>query len=230
MIRKAFLAAFPYTLPIFAGFWFLAFAYGMLMHSEGFSFWYPMLMAMTIFGGSLEFVAVSMLLAPFAPLQTFIIALLIQARHLFYGIALLDRFKGIGWKKPLLIFFLCDETFSLEYTTEPPPDVDRGWFMLWISFLDYLYWVSGAAMGGLLGSWLRFNTKGLSFVMTAMFAVIFWEQFKKEKTPLPAVVGAVSSLGCLLVFGSNNFMIPAMVCMLGALLLLRKRLEKKVLS
>lgn len=230
MIRKAFLAAFPYTLPIFAGFWFLAFAYGMLMHSEGFSFWYPMLMAMTIFGGSLEFVAVSMLLAPFAPLPTFIIALLIQARHLFYGIALLDRFKGMGWKKPLLIFFLCDETFSLEYTTEPPPDVDRGWFMLWISFLDYLYWVSGAAMGGLLGSWLRFNTKGLSFVMTAMFAVIFWEQFKKEKTPLPTMVGAISSLGCLLVFGSSNFMIPAMVCMLGALLLLRKRLEKKVLS
>lgn len=106
---KALKAAFPHTIPIFAGFWFLGLAYGIYMNASGFSFWYPMLMSLTIFGGSLEFVAVSMLLAPFAPLQTFVMTLMIQARHLFYGISMLDRFKGMGWKKYYLIFGMCSE-------------------------------------------------------------------------------------------------------------------------
>ena len=113
MKLKALKAAFPYTIPIFAGFWFLALAYGIYMNVSGFSFWYPFLMSITIFGGSLEFVAVSMLLAPFAPLQTFIMALLVQARHLFYGISMLDKYKNAGIKKPYLIFSLTDETYSL---------------------------------------------------------------------------------------------------------------------
>ena len=92
-------AAFPYTIPIFAGFWFLGITYGVYMQVSGFSFWYPMLMSLTIFGGSLEFVAVSMLLSAFAPVQTLVVALMLQARHLFYGIAMLDKFKGTGWKK-----------------------------------------------------------------------------------------------------------------------------------
>lgn len=127
--RRAFRAAFPCTIPIFAGFWFLGLAYGIYMHVSGFSFIYPCLMALTIFGGSLEFVAVSMLLSPFAPLQTFLVALMIQARHLFYGIAMLDKFKGLGWKRWYLIFGMCDETFSINYSAKIPPDVDRGWFM-----------------------------------------------------------------------------------------------------
>ena len=112
--RAALAAAFPYTLPILAGFLFLGTAYGIYMNVSGFRFWYPMLMALTIFGGSLEFVAVSMLLSPFAPVQTFIMALMIQARHLFYGISMLDRFKNMGWKRFYLIFGLCDETFSIK--------------------------------------------------------------------------------------------------------------------
>lgn len=111
MRKKAFQAAFPYTIPIFAGFWFLALAYGIYMNANVFSFVYPMLMSMLIYGGSLEFVAVEMLLSPFAPMQVFIMTLLIQARHIFYGIAMLDRFKGMGWKKFYLIFGMCDETF-----------------------------------------------------------------------------------------------------------------------
>ena len=99
MKLKALKAAFPFTIPIFAGFWFLGMAYGIYARSVGFSFWYPMIMSMTIFGGSLEFITVSMLLMPFAPLQTFIVSLLVQARHLFYGIAMLDRFKGLGLTK-----------------------------------------------------------------------------------------------------------------------------------
>lgn len=128
MIQKALKCAFPYMIPIFAGFWFLGLTYGIYMNVSGFSFWYPMCMSLTIFGGSLEFVAVSMLLAPYAPVQVFLMTLMIQARHLFYGISMLDKFKSMGWKKPYLIFGMCDETFSINYTAEIPADVDRGWF------------------------------------------------------------------------------------------------------
>ena len=121
------------------------------MNVSGFSFWYPMIMSLTIFGGSLEFVAVSMLLAPYAPVQVFIMTLMIQARHLFYGISMLDKFKGLGWKKVFLIFGMCDETFSINYTAEIPKDVDRGWFYFFVTLLNYFYWFSGATLGGLLG-------------------------------------------------------------------------------
>ena len=225
--RKAFLAAFPHTLPIFAGFWFLGLAYGILMHSAGFSFWYPMFMSMTIFGGSLEFIAMRLLLSPFAPLQTLVVILLVQARHLFYGIAMLDRFRRMGWKKPYLIFGMCDETFSINYTADIPPDVDRGWFMVFVTLLNQFYWVSGATLGGLAGGLLQFNTKGLSFVMTAMFTVIFQEQLKKEKQKTTAAVGLGCSLVCLLLFGPDSFMIPTMVSILAVLLLLRNKLEKE---
>lgn len=126
-ILPALRCAFPYTIPILAGFTFLGMTYGIYMRVSGFGFWYPMLMSLLIFGGSLEFVAVSMLLAPFAPMQTFIMTLMLQ-RHLFYGIAMLDWFKGTGWKKPYLIFGMCDETFSINYSAEIPPEIDRGWF------------------------------------------------------------------------------------------------------
>lgn len=175
VITKAFKCAFPHTIPIFAGFCFLGMTYGIYMNVSGFRFWYPMLMSLTIFGGSLEFLAVSMLLAPFAPVQTFIMALMIQARHLFYGIAMLDKFKGMGWKKPYLIFGMCDETFSINYTAEIPADVDRSWFYFFTTLLNHFYWFSGATIGGLVGSLLKFNTDGLDFVMTAMFTVIFLE-------------------------------------------------------
>ena len=143
---RAFRAAFPYTLPIFAGFWFIGLPYGIYMNVSGFSFVYPMVMSAVIFGGSLEFVAVSMLLSPFAPLQTLMAALMIQARHLFYGVSMLERFKGLGWMRPYLIFGMCDETFSINYTADIPEDVDRGWFMFFVTLLNQLYWVSGATL------------------------------------------------------------------------------------
>ena len=130
---KALKAAFPATIPIFTGFWFLGMAYGIYMNASGFSFVYPLCMSLLIYGGSLEFVAVEMLLSPFAPLQTFIMALLIQARHLFYGLSMLDKFKGMGWKKYYLIFGMCDETFSVNCSADIPEDVDRGWFYFWVS-------------------------------------------------------------------------------------------------
>ena len=227
MKMKALKAAFPHTIPIFAGFWFLGLAYGIYMNVSGFSFWYPMLMSLTIFGGSLEFVAVSMLLAPFAPLQTFVMTLMIQARHLFYGISMLDRFKGMGWKKYYLIFGMCDETFSINYTAQIPEDVDRGWFYFFVTLLNHFYWFSGATIGGLMGNLIHFNTEGLSFVMTAMFVVIFMEQWLKEKHHASAWIGLAGSAGCLLIFGSESFMIPTMICILVMLTIFRKPIEKK---
>ena len=140
-------AAFPHTIPIFAGFLFLGMTYGVYMRTSGFSFWYPMIMSVVIFGGSLEFVATSMLLAPFAPVQVFLTAVMIQARHLFYGISMLDKYKGTGWKKPYLIYAMCDETFSVNYTAEIPEGVDRGWFYFFVSLLDEFYWFLGATLG-----------------------------------------------------------------------------------
>lgn len=227
MIKKAFTCAFPYTIPIFAGFWFLGLTYGIYMNVSGFSFWYPMLMSLTIFGGSLEFVAVSMLLAPFAPVQVFIMTLMIQARHLFYGISMLDKFKGMGWKKPYLIFGMCDETFSINYTANIPADVDRGWFYFFVTLLNHFYWFSGATIGGLVGNLLKFNTEGLDFVMTAMFVVIFMEQWLKEKRHISEWVGLAASVVCLLIFGADNFLIPTMICILIALTALRKPLAQE---
>ena len=223
---KALRAAFPHTIPIFAGFWFLGLAYGIYMNVSGFSFVYPMLMSLTIFGGSLEFVAVTMLLAPFTPVQTFIMTLLIQARHLFYGISMLDKFKDMGWKRFYLIFGMCDETFSINYTANIPEDVDKGWFMFFVTLLNHMYWFTGATIGGLVGSLLTFNTEGLDFVMTAMFVVIFLEQFRKEKKPYTAIIGLGSALVCLIIFGADSFMIPTMICILALLTILKKPMEK----
>lgn len=195
MRKKAFQAAFPYTIPIFAGFWFLALAYGIYMNANGFPFVCPMLMSLLIYGGSLEFVAVEMLLSSFAPMQVFIMALLIQARHIFYGISMLDRFKGMGWKKFYLIFGMCDETFSVNYTADIPENVDRGWFMFFVTLLNQLYWGSGATVGGLVGSLLKFDTTGISFVMTAMFVVIFLEQWLKEDNHISSLVGVAVAVG-----------------------------------
>ena len=124
-------AAFPRTIPIFAGFWFLGLTYGIYMNVSGFSFWYPMLMSLTIFAGSVEFVTVHMLLGVFNPLQTLAMTLMINARHLFYGISMLDKYKDTGWKKPYLIFGMCDESFSINCTADIPKEIDRGWFMVY---------------------------------------------------------------------------------------------------
>lgn len=226
MKLKALKAAFPHTIPIFAGFWFLGLAYGIYMNVSGFSFWYPMFMSLIIFGGSLEFVAVTLLLSPFAPVQTLMLALMIQARHLFYGISMLDRFKGLGWKKAYLIFGMCDETFSVTYTAKIPEDVDQGWFMFFVTLLNHFYWFSSATIGGLVGSLLSFDTTGLEFVMTAMFVVIFMEQWLKEKKHYTALIGLVSALLCRIGFGADSFMIPTMICMVVGLTMLQKPIEK----
>ena len=226
VLKKALYAAFPNTIPILAGFLFLGMTYGIYMNVSGFSFWYPCLMSLTIFAGSVEFVAVNLLLGAFHPVQALAMTLMLNARHLFYGISMLDRFRGMGLKKIYLIFGMCDETFSINYTAQIPPDVDRGWFMFFVTLLNHLYWFAGATLGGIFGSFITFSTEGLDFVMTAMFVVIFLEQWLKEDRHESSLLGIGLSVLSLAAFGSDGFLIPAMLSILAVLTLLRKPLAQ----
>ena len=225
-IGRAFQAAFPYTIPILAGFLFLGITYGIYMRVSGFSFWYPMVMSLTIFAGSVEFVAANLLLGAFNPLQALALTLMINARHLFYGISMLDKYKHTGWKKFYLIFGMCDESFSINYTANIPVDVDKSWFMFFVTLLNHCYWVVGATLGGLFGAMIPFNTEGLDFVLPAMFVVIFLDQWLKETNHTSGILGLALSLLCLLTFGPSDFIIPSMLAILAVLTLLRKPLEK----
>ena len=196
------------------------------MNVSGFSFWYPMLMSITIFAGSMEFVTVNLLLGAFNPLQAFVMALMINARHLFYGISMLDKYRGTGWKQCYLIFGMCDESFSINYTADIPEGVDKGWFMFFVTLLNQIYWVSGATLGALLGSVLHFNTEGIEFIMTALFVVMFLDQWEKAKDHRPALIGVGCSAACLLVFGGQSFIIPAMALIVLSFTLGRSRLER----
>lgn len=224
---RAVKAAFPRTVPVMAGYVFLGISYGVLMGTKGFPFYCPILMAFTIYGGSLEILAVSMLMSKFAPLQALIMSLLIQMRHLFYGISMLDKYRNMGWKKFPLIYGLSDETFAVNYMAEVPKEADRGWFYLWVTWLDRFYWVAGAAIGGILGNAIHFRADGLDFVMTTMFLVIFLDQWKKEDNHWSSLIGVLGSVACLLIFGADHFLLPTMACILILLTALRKPLSRR---
>jgi 4-azaleucine resistance transporter AzlC len=225
-IRKALFTAFPYTIPIFAGFVFLGIAYGIYMNTSGFSAVYPIVMSATIFAGSMEFVVVNLLLGAFDPFRALLLTLMVNARHLFYGISMLDKYNGTGRKKYYLIFGMCDESFSINCSTTIPEGVDRGWFMFFVTLLNHLYWVCGATLGGILGPLVRFNTEGLGFVMTALFVVIFLEQWLKEKTHHSSLLGLGITTLSLALLGGENFIIPAMLIIVASLTIMRKPLEK----
>lgn len=226
MRRRALAAAFPHTIPVLTGYAFLGVAYGIYMRVSGFPFWYPTLSSLVIFGGSLEFVLVSMLMSSFAPLQTFLMALMIQARHLFYGIALLEKYRHLGKMRFYLIFGMTDESFSVNCSAEIPDGVDEGWFYFFVTLLDHCYWVTACTVGGLLGSLISFDTQGLDFVMTAMFVVIFLNQLMKERKHYTALIGLLSSVGCLVLFGAESFLIPTMLTILLLLTVFRRPLER----
>lgn len=223
--RMALKAAFPYTIPVLTGYFVLGLGYGIYVQSMGLPVWMPMLMGTVVYGGSLEFVLASLLLGVFAPLSAFLMALMIQARHLFYGLAMLERYKGYGWRSVYMIFAMSDETFSVTCSTEPPAGVDRGWFMFFITLLDQAYWVLSAGLGAVVGAVVPFSTEGVDFVMTAMFVVIFLNQWEKDAQHYSALIGLAAPLCCLLLFGADNFLLPAMGCMLVLLLLLRTPIE-----
>ena len=222
MKSKAFRAALPYTIPICIGFLFLGISYGFFMHSKGFSFLYPVLMSLFIFAGSMEFVTVNLLLTAFNPLSAFLLALMVNARHLFYGISMLDKYKNTGLKKPYLIYGMCDESFSINCTVTPPADVDKGWFMLFVTLLNQIYWVAGAALGSLFGSVISFDTTGIEFVMTALFVVMFINQWEETDNHRSALTGVFCSMVCLFLFGAQHFIIPAMALIIACFSLMAR--------
>jgi len=227
MKRKAFETALPYTLPICVGFLFLGMSYGFLMRSMGFSVWYPMLMSFFIYAGSMEFVTANLLISAYNPLYAFALTLLVNARHIFYGISMLDKYKNTGWKKIYLIYGMCDESFTINCTVTPPKDVDKGWFMFFVTLLNQIYWVGGATLGALLGSVINFDATGIEFVMTALFVVMFINQWEETTDHRPALIGFISSFICLVLLGADNFMLPAMALIVLIFTLDRKNLDKQ---
>lgn len=220
---KALKAAFPHTIPVFTGFIFLGLAYGILMNSNGYGVIWSLLTSLIVFAGSAQYLAITFLTSAFNPVYAFLMTLMVNARHLFYGISMLDKYKNAGKLKPFLIFGLCDETFSVVFATEPPENVDRNWFMFFITLLQYLYWLAGTVLGGILGTMISFNIDGLDFVLTALFLVIFLDQWKSNKDHKPAIIGVLSSVICLIIFGPDNFIIPSMIVILIILTKIRKQ-------
>ncbi len=162
-VWRALRAAAPQTIPVLAGYFVLGMGYGIYVQSLGLPVWMPMLMGTVVYGGSLEFVLASLLLSAFSPLSAFLMALMIQARHLFYGLTMLERYQGYGPRGFYMIYAMSDETFSITCSAEPPEGVDRGWFMFFITLLDQCYWVASAGSwrGGGLGAALQHRGCGL---------------------------------------------------------------------
>ena len=224
--RAALWAAFPATIPVMTGFLCLGIAYGVLMQSKGYGPGWSVLMSAIAFGGSMQFVAITLLTTAFDPIQAFLLSIMVNARHMFYGLSLLDKYKGLGKVRPFLIYVLCDETFSLVSTLEPPEGVAGKDFYFWISLLDYLYWITGTALGGLAGNLITFDTTGLDFALTALFVVLFLEQWKKAENRPAGIIGILCAAVSLVVFQADNMVIPAMALVLAVLLGVRRRLDR----
>lgn len=222
--QKALYAAFPHTIPVLTGFLVLGMAYGVLMASKGYGPLWSVLMSAIAFCGSMQFVAVTLLTTIFNPVQAFLLSLTVNARHLFYGLSMLNKYKGMGKTRLFLIYTLCDETFSITSSVKPPAGIDKKFFYFCISFLNYLYWILGTFLGGVLGGFVTFNTKGLDFVLTALFVVLFMEQMKNRDNHVSGLVGAAGSVLGLLAFGAENMVIPSMIIILVILLIGRKKL------
>ena len=216
--QTAFRAALPATIPVMTGYLCLGMAFGVLMKTNGYGVVWSVLMSLMCFAGSMQFVTITLLTTAFDPLQAFLLSIMVNARHIFYGLAVLEKYKGLGKLRAFLIFALTDETFSLVSTLEPPEGVERKDFYFWLSLLDYSYWVTGSAIGGLLGGLLTFNTTGLDFALTALFVVLFMEQWKKKANRPAGLIGIACTVVSLVVFGTDNLVIPAMVLIMAALL------------
>ena len=217
-------AAFPHTIPVLTGCGCLGLAYGLLMQANGYGPLWSTLMSAIGFSGSMQYVAITLLTTVFDPIQAFLLSVMVNARHLFYGLALLEKYKGLGRVRGFLIFALCDETFSLVSTVEPPEDVERKDFYLGVSILNYSYWVLATAVGGLMGDLIPFDTTGLDFALTALFVVLFMEQWKKRENRFAGATGIVCAVAALAIFGADQMVIPAMIFMAVILLGGRKRI------
>ena len=223
-VRAALRAAFPHTLPVLMGFTCLGLAYGVLMSAKGYGPIWSLAMSAIAFCGSMQYVALTLLTVAFDPLQAFLMSLMVNARHLFYGLSMLPKYSGLGRSRGVLVFMLCDETFSIVCAAQPPKDVPAKDFYLAVSVLDYLYWVVASFLGGLLGGLMTFDLTGLDFVLTALIFVLFLDKWEQKQNRASALIGVGAAIACLLLLGPQNFIIPAMVLILAALLMGRDRL------
>ena len=219
-------AAFPATIPVMTGYLCLGAAFGILLRTAGYGIGWSIAMSMICYCGSMQFVGVSLLTAAFDPFQALLMSVMVNARHAFYGLSMLEKYRGTGPVRPVLICTLTDETFSLVSTLEPPEGVARRDFYFWISLLDYLYWQVGCTLGNAVGGLLTFDTTGLDFTLTALFIVLLLEQVKKKENRAAGIIGMVCTAASLAVFGPDNFLIPAMILLLAVLLGGRKKLCK----
>lgn len=209
--KAEFKYAFPRTVPVMVGYLFLGAAYGILMNVNGFGVWWTFAISVFVFAGSLQYLGVTMLAAAVHPVTAFFMSLMLNARHLFYGISMLGKYGEVKKGKPYLIFGLTDETFSVVCHETIPENLDKDRVYFWVTFLDQCYWVLGSVAGAIAGSYITFDTTGLDFALTALFVVIFVDQWKQREGHIPAVIGVGASVICLLVFGADSFIIPAMV-------------------
>ncbi len=223
--NKALAAAFPHTIPVLTGYLVLGTAYGILMDSNGFSLFWVLIASVFVYAGSMQFVAVALLTSGFNPIGAFLMTIAVNARHIFYGVSMLKQFQGLGKLKPYIIFSLTDETFSILCSAEVPKGIDRKWFYFFISLLDHLYWIVGSLLGGVLGSIIHFDTKGIDFVLTALFVVILINQWQSTSNHIPAIIGIISAILCRLLFAASNFIIPTMLVILLLVTVCRPKLE-----
>ena len=222
MKKQAIRAAFLDTVPVMTGYLFLGFGFGIVMYESGYGVLWAGAMSLFIYAGSMQYMAVSLLKTGAGLLTTALTTFVVNARHLFYGISMVDAYKGAGKRKPYLIFALTDETYSLVSADRVPEGISRHGYCFLVSLFDHIYWVSGTVLGSLAGSLLPINYEGIEFVLTALFVTIFVEQWLTTKNHAPAVVGVVSTLACLLIFGKEIFLIPSMVIIALLLTLMRK--------
>ena len=213
--------SFKASLPVMAGYVVLGMGFGILFQSKGYGWFWAFLMSLTVYAGSMQYVAIDLISGGASLITTALMTLMVNIRHLFYGITMLEKYRDAGRAKPYLIFALTDETFSLVCSPELPEGVERRRYYLLVSLFNQFYWVAGSTLGGILGSALPFDTQGIDFSMTALFVVIFVEQWEKTKNHLAALAGLGLSVICLLIFGADSFLIPSMLGITAALFLLK---------
>ena len=218
-IRKAFIA----SVTVMAGYIVLGAGFGIVLETKGLGLIWAVAMSVFIYAGSMQYVAIELITGGASLITTALTTLMVNARHLFYGISMVDKYKGAGKKKPYLIFALTDETYSLVCSDESVKDVNNKYlYYFTVSLLNQIYWITGTVIGSLSGRMINFSTEGIDFALTALFVTIFTEQWISEKNHGPAIAGLASSILCLVVFGKDNFLIPAMCCIVAVLGFMRK--------
>jgi len=222
-VKKAFIN----SLPVMAGYICLGTGFGILLENSGYGFIWSILMSTAIYAGSMQYVAIDLISGGATLIATALMTLMVNARHLFYGISMLETYKDVGKLKPLLAHTLTDETYSLLCTSELIPEgVDKKKYYVILSLMNQSYWIIGSALGALLGAAISFNSTGIEFAMTALFVMIFIEQWETSNDHKPAITGVLCSVICLIIFGKESFLIPAMICITVSLLLIRKKVKQ----